>query len=375
MAQLGAHTGLILLTGEYDSQVVAQLFETLSPFAIEILDVEQFIIRDRIFLTTLFQLNHVHAKAITSDVEALAKRLNFDVALDFRDYEDKQVRWKTVCLSEKNLTPAVINLVAAMIETSGAKLLGIRRKATDSLRTLEFQISVTKDLTELVADLAKEENLNLYIPAPLNSRSLIIFDVDSTLIKHEVIDLLGRFVGKEDEIAAITEEAMSGGIDFAESLKRRVALLATAPVSILDHTLEMIEFSDGVEKLIAKLQGDGHEVALVSGGFIEVVGPLAKRLNIKYFRANELEISEGHLTGNIKGEIIDKLGKAKALCDFAEHLGIEMAHTIAIGDGANDLEMLDLAGVGIAYRAKSLVREMAMISFKDMDAIAQYLGL
>nr|WP_268921352.1 phosphoserine phosphatase SerB [Serinibacter arcticus] len=191
-------------------------------------------------------------------------------------------------------------------------------------------------------------------------RRLVVMDVDSTFITAEVIELLADHAGTRAEVQAVTEAAMRGEIDFAASLHQRVATLAGLPVSVLDDVRDAVEVSPGVPELVAFLAERDWPLALVSGGFIEIVGPLAATWGITRARANALEVDdEGRLTGRVTGPVIDRAAKESALREFAAADGIPMARTVAIGDGANDLDMLAAAGTGIAFNAKPVVAEQA----------------
>ena len=196
-------------------------------------------------------------------------------------------------------------------------------------------------------------------------KRLFQFDVDSTFITQEVIELLASKAGVLDEVARITESAMRGEIDFSESLVARVGLLKGLPESALSEVQSEIVLTDGAEELVVNLHALGHCVSLVGGGFINVIGPLAQQLRIDFVRANELEVIDGMLTGKVIGRIIDRAAKATALAEFAKAAGVAMHNTVAIGDGANDIDMLKLAGVSIAFNAKPIVVELADLAITE----------
>jgi phosphoserine phosphatase len=208
-------------------------------------------------------------------------------------------------------------------------------------------------------------------------RRLVVMDVDSTLIQDEVIDLLARRAGRQAEVAAVTSAAMRGDLDFTQSLRARVATLAGLPVSVLDEVRAEIQLTPGARTLVRTLKRLGFSVAVVSGGFIEIVGPLAAELDIDYAHANRLEVRDGLLTGDLVGEVVDRGGKAQALRSFAAAEHLPMSRTVAIGDGANDLDMLAAAGLGIAFNAKPIVREQAdtAVNVPYLDAVLYLLGI
>ena len=202
-------------------------------------------------------------------------------------------------------------------------------------------------------------------------------DVDSTLIQDEVIELLADFAGTREHVAAVTERAMRGELDFAESLRERVATLAGLPVEVLERAKAQIRLSEGAKELISAVHAAGGRVGAVSGGFSQILEPLANELSLDYNRANELDIVDGKLTGRVLGAIVDRKAKADALIEWAHDFGISPNEVAAIGDGANDLDMFEVAGISFAYNAKPMVREAADVAIDspDLSLVIRHLGL
>ena len=217
------------------------------------------------------------------------------------------------------------------------------------------------------------------VPAELRrvGRKLLIMDVDSTLIQQEVIELVAAYAGKRDEVAAVTEAAMRGELDFAQSLHARVAVLAGLPAAVVDSVRAEVKLSEGAADLVAAFKAAGHVVAVVSGGFNQILRPIAEDLGLDYWIANELEIVDGVLTGKVLGDVIDRAAKEKYLRGWSAAEGIALEHTIAVGDGANDLDMLGAAGIGVAFNAKPAVRAVAdaAINMPHLDAVRHIAGV
>jgi phosphoserine phosphatase len=226
--------------------------------------------------------------------------------------------------------------------------------------------------TELSCDLAlQRETLTR------RNKRLIVMDMDSTLIQQEVIDEIAVALGVQDKVSAITARAMNGELDFDASLRERVRLLAGTPASTLDTVLANIKLTPGAEQLVRVLKRLGYRTAVISGGFIEIVEPIQKRLGLDYAFANRLEIKDGVLTGEVLGTIINRKRKAELLESIAKLERIELDQVIAVGDGANDLDMLHRAGLGIAFNAKRTVQDQAAaaINQTSLTAILYLLGL
>lgn len=208
-------------------------------------------------------------------------------------------------------------------------------------------------------------------------RKLLIMDVDSTLIQQEVIDLLAAHAGKHEEVAAVTEAAMRGELDFAQSLHARVAMLAGLPAAVVESVRAEVRFTEGAPELVAAFKAAGHVVAVISGGFNQILTPIANELCLDYWIANELEIADGVLTGRLLGPVVDRAAKEKYLREWAATEGIALEHTIAVGDGANDLDMLSAAGMGIAFNAKPTVRAGAdaAVNLPYLDVVRHIAGV
>ena len=379
-------TGLILLSGVDKPGITETLFQTLAPFAVNILDIQQVVIRGRVILTCLISCAPAHADAIEADLEECATSLGVDIASVFENSAATDIAVKKsllhVVVLAQELKPTAINAVASVIADNGGNIERIHRTASYPVTAIEFTVSGAEQTilrTEL-ARVGNENSIDIAIsPGGLMrwAKKLVVMDVDSTLIQQEVIELLGAKAGKGAEIAAITESAMRGELDFAESLRARVGLLAGLPESVLTEVQNEITLTPGARTLIRTLHKLGHHVALVSGGFEPVIAPLMKDLGIAHMRANNLEIDSGKLTGNLKGPIIDRAGKAEALRDFAALHSIALEQTIAIGDGANDLDMIALAGMGIAFNAKPAVKAAAdsSVSAPYLDSVLYLLGI
>lgn len=379
-------TGLILLSGVDKHGITASLFEVLSAFAITVVDIEQVVIKNRLILTVLIALNPAHESAIAADLESCATSLDVDIATLF-SYEGKSaVSTKAglvhvVILSTK-MNPTAISELATGIREIGANIERITRLASTPVTAIELVLSGANQekLSQVLSPIASRNGIDIAVqPGGLqrHARKLVQLDVDSTLIQQEVIELLAAKAGVADEVTTITDKAMRGELDFEQSLRARVALLKGLPVSTISEVQQQILLTPGARTLISTLHKLGHTVAVVSGGFIDVIAPLLKELNIKHFKANTLGVENGVLTGEVTGQVIDRAAKAAALREFAALESISMEQTIAIGDGANDLDMIAAAGLGIAFNAKPAVRAAADSSLSQpyLDSVLYLLGI
>ena len=389
MSQINTeHTGLILISGVDAPGVTQALFATLEPFSVTVLDIEQVVIRGRLILTTLIALDPAHASAIETDLIETTNKLELDLAIDFSVQPKGDIKSSNlhiVVLSE-GLRPASIGALASKIAEQGGNIDRIHRTASYPLTAIEFEVSLNvndenlKVIQRELAEIAQSNGIDIAVEQSgltRRAKRIVLLDMDSTLIQQEVIDLLADKCGVGEKVAAITESAMRGELDFAQSLTARVKLLAGADVEILQAVKAGITLTPGARTLIRTLHKLGHKVGVVSGGFLDVIEPLLQELQIDFYRANRLEISDGKLTGNLLGAIVDKKAKADALRDFAASENVNLAQTIAIGDGANDLGMLEIAGLGIAFNAKPAVRAAANSSINSpyLDSVLYLMGI
>jgi phosphoserine phosphatase len=379
-------TGLILLSGIDSPGITQALFETLSPFAVTVLDIEQVVIRGRVILTLLISLSPAHASAIEEDLNVCAQKLGVDIASVFEASPVSSIAAKSgllhVVALGNPLNPSAVSEIARSIASTGGNIERIHRTASYPVTAIEFVVSGAQQsqLQKTLSQIALDAKVDIAVsPGGLMrwAKKLVVMDVDSTLIQQEVIELLGEKAGVGVEIKEITESAMRGELDFEESLRARVALLAGLDSSVIEEVQKEIVLTPGARTLIKTLQKLGHTVAVVSGGFEAVIEPLLRDLQITHFRANTLEVVGGKLTGGLLGPIIDRAAKAQALKDFAQEVGVEIAQTIAIGDGANDLDMIAVAGLGIAFNAKPAVQAAADSSLNApyLDSVLYLLGI
>jgi phosphoserine phosphatase len=385
MTQKSDYTGLILISGEDQPGITAGLMRTLAPFSILILSSDQLVTRGRLIQTTLISLNRDHAPAIEADLMEFAASHELDLAIDFSEIPRLDLishPWRVITLAQ-NLSPALLADVTGILHEAGATISHIRMVESEILKSVEYRLIFAGEpekvsLQKLISQAASNHQATsiLHNSSPTHQSQLVMLDVDSTLIEQEVIDQLAIKAGVGDQVAAITEAAMRGELDFESSLRSRVSLLAGAPASIIEEVRSEINLTPGAQTLISTLHAMGRKVGVVSGGFTNLIDGLAKELQLDFARANTLEIIDGVITGNLLGPIITRAGKAEALKEFAVREGISLERTIAIGDGANDLDMLEVAGVGIAFCAKPAVAEAADIAIyvKDLSTVLTLMG-
>jgi phosphoserine phosphatase len=377
-----AATLLITLTGPDRPGVTSTLFEALSAFDVVVLDVEQVVVRGTLVLGVL--LGGPETGPAEPAARSAADRLGMTVTTSPGEDEvdPRKLGRVHVTLLGHPLLPAAVAGIAGRIAASGANIDRIVRLSPYPVTSLELEVSGADPAAlriELAAEAAHQRVDVAVQRSGLQRRAkrLVVMDVDSTLIQDEVIELIAAEAGCADEVAAITDAAMRGELDFEESLRARVALLAGLPEEALATVRTRVRLAPGARTLVRILKRLGYRVAIVSGGFSQVTDHLAAELGFDYALANTLEVADGRLTGGLVGPVVDRAAKATALERFARDSGIPISQTVAIGDGANDLDMLGRAGLGIAFNAKPVVREAAdaSVNVPYLDTILYLLGI
>jgi phosphoserine phosphatase len=380
------HPGLLItLTGRDRPGVTSRLFSVLAAHPLTVLDVEQVVIRGRLVLGVLVGLSGDEADlaAVDAEIRALGAELGLEAEVTTGTGNGPRRRGGLhVTVLGSPLQPRAIAAIAGRIAAAGANIERVGRLAQDPVTCIEFDVSGAEagPLRAELAAIAVDEQVDVAVqPGGLIRRAmrLIVMDVDSTLVQDEVVDLLAARAGCAAEVAKITEATMRGELDFAGSLRERVALLAGLDAAVLDSVRSGLRLAPGAETLIRTLKRLGYRCGIVSGGFTQITDVLADRLGIDYAAANTLEIADGKLTGRLTGTPIDRAGKARALAEFADRAGVPLSQTVAVGDGANDLDMIAAAGLGVAFNAKPVVRDAAdtSVSVPYLDAILYLLGI
>ncbi|MDT5135978.1 MAG: phosphoserine phosphatase [Mycobacterium sp.] len=379
---------LITVTGVDQPGVTSALFEVLSKHGVELLNVEQVVIRGRLTLGVLVScaLEIADGSALRHDVEGAIRAVGLDVAIE-RSNDLPVIREPsshTIFLLGRPITARAFGVVAREAATLGVNIDFIRGISDYPVTGLELRVSVPRGvdgpLRTALTKVASDERVDVAVEdygLAWRTKRLIVFDVDSTLVQGEVIEMLADRAGALGTVAAITEAAMRGELDFAESLEQRVATLKGLPASVIDEVAAQLELMPGARTTLRTLQRLGFRCGVVSGGFRRIIEPLAEELKLDYVAANELEIVDGILTGRVVGTIVDRPGKAVALREFAERFGVPMEQTVAVGDGANDIDMLAAAGMGIAFNAKPALRKVAdaSLSHPYLDTVLFLLGV
>lgn len=376
-------TLLLTVTGRDRPGLTSALFDVLADYPVDVLDVEQIVLRGRLVLGVLVTSPNDEGELsarLTRTARALGVEL--ETIAGTGDNATRGAGRLHVTVLGQPLRPAAVAGMAGVIADCGANIDRIVRLSRDPVTSLELDVSgadpaeLRRRLTEEAArrqvDVAVQRS-GLYRRA----KRLVVMDVDSTLIRGEIVQALGELAGHAAEIAQITDQAMRGELDYAVSLRARVGLLAGLDAGVLDDVSKQVELMPGAATLIRTLKRLDHKVAIVSGGFTQITDVLAAELAIDYAAANTLEVADGRLTGRLTGSIIDRAGKAAALRRFAAAAGVPLSQTVAIGDGANDLDMIAAAGLGVAFNARAVVRQAAdtSVSVPHLDTILYLLGI
>jgi phosphoserine phosphatase len=379
-------TLLITLTGRDRPGVTSRLFGILTNFPVTVADIEQVVIRGRLVLGVLLQYDlGTDIGQVWTSAEAVAADLDMEIELSTGS--DKKIAPKRrgrlhVTILGAPLKPAAMAGIAGRIAANGANIDRIDRLAHNPVTCIHMEVSGADPdtLRAALATEAVEQRVDVAVQrAGLHQRAkrLIVMDVDSTLILGEVIELLAEHSGQQQKVKELTDAAMRGELDFEGSLRERVALMAGVDASAIDDVRAKLRLASGARRLVRTLKRLDYKFAIVSGGFSQVTDALVEELGIDYSAANTLEIVDGKLTGRVIGPVIDRAGKAAALERFAAEAKVPISQTVAIGDGANDLDMLQAAGLGIAYNAKAVVKRVAdtAVSVPYLDTILFLLGI
>jgi phosphoserine phosphatase len=383
---------LITVTGPDRPGVSSVLFAALTRHGVDLVDVEQVVIRGQLTLGVVVEAQH-DPEGLQEAVEQAMASIGMQVQTTLEVRDDPAVRRHSthvVVLLGRPITARAFGAVARALADVGGNIDSIRRVADYPVTGLELMVSPVPGrgsenyppgtLRAQLVEVARAAGVDVAVErAGLGRRSkrLIVFDVDSTLVQGEVIEMLAAHAGAEAEVAAVTEAAMRGELDFAESLRRRVAVLEGLPESVLDEVAAEIQLTPGARTTIRTLKRLGFRCGVVSGGFRQVIAGLVEELGLDFCAANELEVVGGRLTGRVVGEIVDRPAKAMALRRQAEQYGIPLEQCVAVGDGANDIDMLSTAGLGVAFNAKPALREVAdtALTHPYLDVVLFVLGI
>jgi len=380
-------TVLITVTGPDRPGVTSTLFAALTRHGVDMLDVEQVVIRGRLTLGALVATDH-DPEGLQEVVEQAMAAIGMQVQTTLEADDDPATRRTSshvVVVLGRPITARAFGEVARALAGIRTNIDAIRRVADYPVTGLELAVSLPAPATEAVlrstlVEVAGSAGVDVAVERfglARRSKRLIVFDVDSTLIQVEVIEMLAARAGAQAEVRAITEAAMRGELDFTAALRERVALLAGLPASVLDEVAVELPLTPGARTTIRTLKRLGYRCGVVSGGFTLVVQRLVDELGLDFCAANELEVVDGRITGRVLGEIVDRAGKADALRRFAAEYDVPMEQCVAVGDGANDIDMLSAAGMGVAFNAKPALREIAdtALSQPYLDAVLFVLGI
>ena len=359
------------------------MFAALGAHRVEVLDIDQAVIRGQLTLGVLVRTTE-DPQPIRADVERAmqAKGMAVRVGIDQPGDDRRRSPTHVVVMLGRPLQAAAIGELALRLGDLGVNIDTIHRIADYPVTGLELSVSAPDDdaLRSAVVDVAAAAGVDIAVERigiARRAKRLIVFDVDSTLITGEVIEMLADHTGTRSRVEEITAAAMRGELDFAESLRARVAMLEGLDAAVLDEVGAALVLTPGARTTIRTLKRLGYRCGVVSGGFTQVTRHLVEELDLDFAAANTLEVVDGRLTGRVVGDIVDRAGKATALARFAGQFGVDMAQTVAVGDGANDIDMLSAAGLGIAFNAKPVVAGFADTTLNQpfLDPVLFILGI
>ena len=379
---------VVILSGMDRPGITQTLFEEIDSLGIShaISDIEQVVIHGHLILTLALEISPEIRNSVLGKLDSYAATHGLELRAEEADHQhietDTADSFVHVTVMGRELTAGPLGKIASIVREAGGNIERIFRIAHYPVTAIELLVSnvVVDNIKKSLAEVANTTAIDIGVQSgglQRRAKKLVVLDVDSTLIQQEVIELLAEHAGVGPKVKEITDRAMNGEIDFAQALQERVELLTGLSEKIIDEVRGQITLTPGARTLIRTLKKLHHKVGIVSGGFTEVITPIAQELGIDFIAANHLEIRDGKLTGKTKGEIIDRAGKANALRQFAALADVDLADTVAIGDGANDLDMIALAGLGIAFNAKPVVRASADTSVNTpyLDSVLYLLGI